>query len=259
MAESSTILYSSENGVASITLNRPDVLNSFNREMAASLQSALDKVAHNSEIRAVLITGAGRAFSAGQDLADVKPGDDLGEIVRSCYNPIIKQLRTIEKPIVCAVNGVAAGAGASLALACDIVIASSNASFVQSFSKIGLIPDSGSTFFLPRLVGHARATALTMLAEKIPAEQAAQIGMIYKACPADSLSSEASTLVHQLATQPTKGFGLTKRLLNASWNNDLATQLELEEKLQHEAGNSADYREGVDAFLEKRPPVFQGK
>lgn len=259
MSNSNTVTLEINSGVAAITLNRPDVLNSFNREMAAALHRILEAVGTNSEVRAITITGAGRAFCAGQDLADVPPGADLGEIVRSCYNPIIRRLREIEKPIVCAVNGVAAGAGASIALACDIVIASTNASFVQAFCKIGLVPDSGSTFLLPRLIGHARASALTMLGDKIPAEQAAQMGMIYKVCPGESLLEEVSTLAKHLATQPTRGLGLTKQLLNATWDNDLEKQLLLEEKLQHIAGNTADYREGVDAFMAKRAPVFRGQ
>jgi 2-(1,2-epoxy-1,2-dihydrophenyl)acetyl-CoA isomerase len=259
MSDKKSILCEFNNGVAFVTLNRPDVLNSFNREMAVELQRVLVNIEKDLNIRAVLLTGSGRAFCSGQDLADVKPGADLGEIVNTHYNPIIRTIRRTEKPFICAVNGVAAGAGASIALACDIVLASSAASFIQSFSKIGLVPDSGATFILPRLVGHARAAAMTMLAEKIPAEQALQFGMIYKVLPAESLVAEATILATHLATQPTKGLGLTKRLLNASWANDLSTQLDKEEELQREAGFTADYREGVDAFMEKRAPVFKGK
>lgn len=250
-------------GVYRITLNRPDVLNSFNRPMARELQAALADCAADESLRAVLLTGAGRAFCAGQDLAEAAPQDapwaEIHQIVRESYNPIIRALRKIEKPVVCAVNGVAAGAGANIALACDIVLASEKASFLQAFCHIGLIPDSGGTYFLPRLVGLARATALTMLGEKISAREAQEMGLIYKVFPAESLLEEAQKLAAHLATQPTRGLGLTKRLLNQSLVNDLETQLEMEEELQGEAGKTHDYQEGVKAFLEKRKPVFKGK
>lgn len=252
-----------KSGVAVLTLNRPEVLNSFNRIMAEQLLSALTECDEDASIRAVLLTGAGRGFCAGQDLADVpaaQPGQppSLGKIVHDCYNPIILGLRKLEKPVVCAVNGVAAGAGANIAFACDIVLASSQAAFIQSFCKVGLIPDSGGTFFLPRLVGLPRATALMMLGEKVSAEQAASIGLIFKVVQADKLMEEAHALASQLAAQPTRGLGLMKRAINASLSNSLEAQLDMEESLQEEAGKSADYAEGVRAFLEKRAPRFRG-
>lgn len=257
------ILVDIESSVMKITLNRPDVLNSFTLAMSRELLAALETARAEKAVRAVLITGAGRAFCAGQDLTDVPPAVngklDLGSTVRETYNPIISLIRTLEKPVVCAVNGVAAGAGANLAIACDIVIASESASFIQSFSKIGLVPDSGGTFFLPRAVGLPMATALMMLAEKLPAKRAAEIGMIYKAVPAESLEAEAMQVVKQLAAMPTKGLGLTKRALNASMGNTLEAQLVTEEELQGEAGHTADFMEGVAAFNEKRNPVFRGE
>ena len=258
------IKYEIENSVAKIVLNRPDVLNSFNKAMALELQEILDQCAKDNDVRAIYITGEGRAFCAGQDLAEVIPSEDaepidLGDIVKKHYNPIIKKLRYIEKPVICAVNGVAAGAGANLALACDIVFAGESASFIQSFSKIGLIPDSGGTFFLPRIVGLPRATAMMMLGDKIKASQALEFGMIYKVCEDDKLQEEALSIAIQLATQPTRGFGLTKRGLNKSLFNDLESQLDFEEDLQRQAGKTYDYNEGVKAFIEKRKPEFKGE
>jgi 2-(1,2-epoxy-1,2-dihydrophenyl)acetyl-CoA isomerase len=257
------ITRTSELGVATVTLNRPDVLNSCNRAMVAELRDAFDRAASDEAVRAVLLTGAGRAFCAGQDLAEVVPSDgsplpDIGDIVQG-YNALVLGIRGIEKPVVCAVNGVAAGAGANIALACDIVLAADSASFVQAFSKIGLVPDNGGTFFLPRLVGVARATSMMMLAEKVPATQALEYGMIYKVLPAAELLDVATALARQLATQPTRGLGLTKRAINASLANDLETQLRLEAELQREAGRSADYLEGVRAFQQKRAPAFVGR
>ena len=257
------IKYSIEQKVALIKFNRPEVLNSFNKQMAKEFQSALRDARDNKEVRSILITGEGKAFSAGQDLAEAVPKDkplaDVGEIVRESYNPIILLIREIEKPIVCAVNGTAAGAGANIALACDIVVASEKASFIQSFAKIGLIPDSSGTFFLPRIVGLQRASAMMMLAEKISAEEALKYGMIYKIYSEEKLLEEAQKLARHLSSQPTKGFGLTKRALNKSFFNDLNSQLNLEEELQIEASRSYDYQEGVKAFLEKRNPDFQGE
>ena len=256
------ILFEVDQGVARITLNRPDVLNSIHTAMSGEIQEALAHAAREPEIRAVLLTGKGRGFCAGQDLDEVRPGgtvNDFAAHARNAYTPIVRGLRALEKPVVCAVNGVAAGAGANLALACDLVLAAEEASFVQVFAKIGLVPDTGGSFFLPRLVGMARATALAMLAEKITAAQAVDIGLIYRACPAASLDEEASKLALHLATQPTVGLSLTKRLLNAAWVNDLETQLELEAECQGAAGRSADYAEGVAAFLAKRKPVFTGR
>jgi 2-(1,2-epoxy-1,2-dihydrophenyl)acetyl-CoA isomerase len=258
------ITYEADQGVATITLNRPDVLNSFNMPMAAELQDALRVAAEDDAIRAVLLTGAGRAFCAGQDLAEAAPGDGspappIAEIVRRTYNPTVRAIRALEKPVVCAVNGVAAGAGANLALACDVVLAADTASFVQAFSKIGLIPDTGGTFFLPRLVGLARATALAFFGDKLPAADAQAMGMIYRVVEAARLLDEARVIAQRLATQPTRGFGLTKRAFNQSLANDLDAQLEVEAELQAEAASTADFAEGVRAFLEKRKPSFAGR
>jgi 2-(1,2-epoxy-1,2-dihydrophenyl)acetyl-CoA isomerase len=258
------ILFEIEQGVARLTLNRPDVLNSFNRAMARELCDALAAIATDDSVRAALLTGAGRGFCAGQDLAEASPRPDgslpdLGDFVRDGYNPIIRAIRTLEKPVVCAVNGVAAGAGANLAFACDIVFASRDASFIQSFAKIGVIPDSGGTFILPRIVGLQRATALTMLAEKINAEQALAWGLIYRVVEPPGLAEAALATATYLATQPTRGLGLIKRAFNRSLGVDLDAQLDYEEELQREAGHTADYAEGVRAFLEKRKPKFEGR
>ena len=258
------ILEERRQGVALLTLNRPDILNSFNRGMGEQLLAALTRSGEDAAVRAVLLTGAGRGFCAGQDLADVPEAlsgaaPDHGVVVREVYNPIIKAIRYLEKPVVCAVNGVAAGAGANLALACDIVIAAEDASFIQSFAKVGLVPDSGGTFFLPRLVGVARATALMMLGDKVKAEQAKSWGMIWDVCPHAVLLDSAFSIAANLAAQPTRGFGLIKRGLNASLGSGLDAQLELEEELQRQAGRTEDHREGITAFLEKRKAVFVGR
>lgn len=251
-----------ENNILSIKLDRPKKLNSFIEPMAKQLQEALNDAKENEEIRCVLLTGKGKAFCAGQDLPEVvDKGEDynLGETVRGSYNPIIKAIRHLEKPVICAVNGTAAGAGANIAFACDIVLASKEAVFVQSFSKIGLIPDSGGTFFLPRLVGLQRANAMYLLDEKITPEKAEEIGLIYKAVDGDSLLEEANQICLKLASMPTKGFGLYKRAINQSLSNNLNEHLDLEADLQTEAGKTHDYNEGVQAFLEKRKPEFKGK
>jgi 2-(1,2-epoxy-1,2-dihydrophenyl)acetyl-CoA isomerase len=257
------ILVDIEAGVMKITLNRPEVLNSFTLQMAQELHQALDVARAEKAIRAVLLTGAGRGFCAGQDLAAVPlEGEgklDLGIIVRQTYNPVIAAIRKLDMPVICAVNGVAAGAGANLAIACDIVIASDNASFIQSFSKIGLVPDTAGTFFLPRAIGLPMATALMMTGEKITAARAAELGMIYRVVPQDQLESESMKLAQTLSQMPTKGLALTKRALNASFTNDLDAQLTLEEQLQRDAGRTRDFEEGVAAFKEKRPPVFTGE
>jgi len=255
------ILFEIKDKVAILTLNRPKVYNSFNRQMALELQKRLDECAENQSIRAIFLTASGKAFCAGQDLQEVTGPDalPLTTILKEHYNPIIRRIRQIEKPVICGVNGVAAGAGANLALACDITVAAESASFIQAFSKIGLIPDSSGTFFLPRLIGMQRATASMMLGEKVSSKDAAAMGMIYKAIPDDQFPQEALELALKLATMPTKGLGLTKRALNQSLANDLATQLEVEDELQSLAGQTYDYEEGVQAFLEKRKPVFQGR
>lgn len=251
------ILTSQSDGVLTITLNRPDVLNSFNEPMASALASALRTAADDASVRAVLLTGTGRAFCAGQDLSAVT--DDLGDMVARQYNPIIRGIRKLEKPVVCAVNGVAAGAGANIAFACDITIAAEGVSFIQSFSKIGLIPDSGGTYLLPRLIGVQRAAALTMLGDKLDAHRAKEWGLIYDVVPADALLAAAMELARRLAEMPTRGLGLTKRGFNEGFANSLETQLALEEELQREAGRTADYAEGVQAFMQKRAPNFTGQ
>jgi 2-(1,2-epoxy-1,2-dihydrophenyl)acetyl-CoA isomerase len=257
------ILRDTRAGVMTITLNRPDVLNSCNRAMVGELCDAFAKAASRDEVRAVLLTGAGRAFCAGQDLAEAmppepEPSPEIADLVEG-YNALIRAMRGLEKPVVGAVNGVAAGAGANIALACDIVVAAETAAFIQAFVKIGLVPDNGGTFFLPRLVGMARATSLAMLSDRVPAAQAVAWGMIHQAVPAEALLDTARALAEQLATQPTRGLGLIKRALNASFENDLSAQLDLERDLQREAGRTADYVEGVRAFQAKRPPVFLGR
>lgn len=251
-----------ENSTLKITLDRPDKLNSFIEPMAEQLLDTLVKADRDEDVRCVMLTGAGKAFCAGQDLPEVvEKGDDyeLGDTVRNSYNPVIKEIRHLEKPVVCAVNGTAAGAGANLAFACDIVLASREAVFVQSFSKIGLIPDSGGTFFLPRLVGLQRANAMYMLDEKISAEKAVEIGLIYKAVEADELIKKSEEICERLASMPTRGFGLYKRAINQSFMNNLDEHLEVEAELQTEAGETEDYKEGVQAFLEKRKAEFKGK
>lgn len=256
-----SILQELRGQVAVLTLNRPNVFNSFNRGMALLLQKALKDCAKNPEVRAIYLTGNGKAFCAGQDLQEVtaEKGPSLTQIIEEHYNPIIELLRSIEKPVVCGVNGVAAGAGANIALACDITVAAESASFIQAFSKIGLIPDSGGTYFLPRIIGRQKASALMMLGEKVPAEEAERIGMIYKVLQDESFQDEAFAIAEKLSSMPTKGLGLTKRALNHSLGNDLTTQLAVEDQLQTEAGNTHDYQEGVQAFLEKRKPNFKGE
>ena len=250
-----------ENGVLTLTLNRPKVFNSFNREMALELQSELDKANDREDVRAIIITGEGKAFCAGQDLGEAidENGPELKEIVDKHYNPMISKIRTIEKPIIAAVNGIAAGAGANIALACDIVIANESASFIQAFSKIGLIPDSAGTFFLPRLIGMQKAAALMMTGDKISAEEAEKMGMIYKAVSNEDFESETNKIAGNLAKMPTKAMGLTKRALNKSYSNTLEEQLAFESDLQVIAGKTHDFKEGIDAFLEKRKPEFKGK
>jgi len=250
-----------ENGVLTLTLNRPEVFNSFNRTMALAMQEALKAGQVDDAVRVILITGEGKAFCAGQDLAEATDpnGPALETIVRDHYNPIIELIRTIEKPVVAAVNGVAAGAGANIALACDITFSKKSAAFIQAFSKIGLIPDSGGTFFLPRIIGMQKATALMMTGDKVSAADAEAMNMIYKAVDDADFEQTVQDFVRQLATMPTKGLGLTKRALNASFTNDLTAQLKVEEVLQTEAGATYDFNEGVQAFMQKRKPEFKGK
>ena len=251
-----------DGGVVTLTMNRPDVLNSCNRAMVAELTDAVAETADDAGVRCLVLTGAGRAFCAGQDLAEAVPAEgevpDIGDIVQG-YNQLIRVMRALEKPVVAAVNGVAAGAGANIALACDFVVAADNASFIQAFAKIGLVPDNGGTFFLPRLVGMARATQLAMLAEKLTAQQAHEWGLIYKVVPGAQLAATVGAFARMLAQQPTRGLGLTKRALNAAWENTLDQQLALEAELQGEAGRTHDYLEGVRAFQAKRAPRFQGR
>lgn len=259
---SNSILLKIENQIAFITLNRPEVFNSFNREMALSLQSILDDCKTNDEVRAIVITGGGKAFCAGQDLKEVtspelNPG--FKKILEEHYNPIILRIRNIEKPIIAAVNGVAAGAGANIALACDIVVANQKAHFIQAFSLIGLIPDSAGTFFLPRLIGFQKATALAMLGNKISAEEAERLGMIYKFVPSEEFEETTQRIALKLANMPTKALGLIKKTFNQSLTNSLEEQLALESKHQIEAAGTEDYAEGVAAFIEKRTPNFKGK
>ena len=257
----STILFEIKDNVGIIQFNRPTVYNSFNREMALECQARLDECENNDEVRAIYIIGNGKAFCAGQDLREVTDpnGPELTSIVKDHYNPIIERIRNIEKPIVAAVNGAAAGAGANIALACDICVAMEAASFIQAFSKIGLIPDSGGTFFLPRLIGFQKATALMMLGDKVGAAEAESLGMIYKCLSADSFEADSYKIAAKLANMATKGLGLTKRALNLSMISDLTTQLKTEEELQTMAGKTHDYNEGVAAFLEKRKPEFKGE
>lgn len=257
----SSILFEIRDGVGCITLNRPDKLNSFNREMALLMQDALDDCATNKEVRAVYITGAGKGFSAGQDLAEVVDpnGPGMGRILSEHYNPIVMRIRALPKPVVAAVNGVAAGAGANIALCCDIVLAASSASFIQAFSKIGLIPDSGGTFFLPRLIGFQKATAIMMLGDKISAEEAERMGMVYKIINSEEFAETSFNLAKTLAAMPTYGLAATKQALNGLFGHNLEQQLKFEDELQQQCAATYDYKEGVAAFLEKRTPLFKGE
>jgi 2-(1,2-epoxy-1,2-dihydrophenyl)acetyl-CoA isomerase len=257
------ILYTVEHGVARLTLNRPDKLNSFNVAMHKEVRDALER-APREGARVLVLTGAGRGFCAGQDLGDraVSPGGqsvDLGESIEKYYKPLVLALRNLPMPVIAAVNGVAAGAGANIALACDIVIATKAANFIQSFSKLGLVPDSGGTWFLPRLVGNARALGLALLGDKLSAEQAAQWGLIWKAVDDAEFTATVNALAVQLAQAPTRGLARTKQAIYTAWERSLEAQLEQERALQSELGRTHDYKEGVAAFIEKRTPAFKGE
>jgi 2-(1,2-epoxy-1,2-dihydrophenyl)acetyl-CoA isomerase len=264
MMENSDVLFQASSGIARLTLNRPEVLNSINRPLSGLLWDLLDQCAEDPNVGVILLTGAGRAFCAGQDLDEALPRDgtpapDIGDLVENHYNPLIIKIRSIEKPIICAVNGIAAGAGANIALVCDFVLAAQEAYFMQAFVRIGLIPDCGGTFTLPRLTGLANATALMMLGDKISAEEAMRHGLIYAVHPAEQLMPESEKLARRLADGPSKTLGLIKRAINSSMFYGFEAQLDIERELQSIAAGSEDFREGVTAFLEKRKPSFTGK
>ena len=263
MKTSETVLSDLQKGVLRLTLNRPDKLNSFNEEMHLALRAYMEHAHENADIRAILLTGAGRGFCAGQDLGDRDPRKggakpDLGQTIEKFYNPTLRLIRSLEKPVLCAVNGVAAGAGANIALACDIVLAAKSAKFIQAFSKIGLIPDAGGSWSLARILGEPRAKALAMLASPLPAEKAADWGLIWQAVDDETLMDEANAMAEQLAAGPTVGLGLTKRLIQSASSQSLETHLDMERDCQRMAGKTDDYAEGVAAFLEKRPAKFRG-
>jgi 2-(1,2-epoxy-1,2-dihydrophenyl)acetyl-CoA isomerase len=259
-----SIQFTIANGIAVLTLNRPDRLNSFTKAMHGEVRDALDKLQADKTVRVLVLTGAGRGFCAGQDLNDRAvepgaPGVDLGESVEKYYAPLVTTVRTLPMPVICAVNGVAAGAGANLALACDIVLAAKSASFIEAFCKLGLIPDTGGTWVLPRLIGPARAMGLALLGDKLPAEKAEQWGLIWRCVPDEALMDEAMAMAEHFAKAPTKGLAFTKKAMLASWTNTLEQQLQLEAGMMRELGYSHDYREGVAAFIEKRQPHFKGE
>ncbi|MCU0380824.1 MAG: enoyl-CoA hydratase-related protein [Chitinophagaceae bacterium] len=257
----STVLLEIREAVAVIRLNRPDKLNAFNREMSLLLQSKLDEVASLKEVRCVVLTGAGKGFSAGQDLAEVTDpqGPSMSQILSEHYNPIIRKIRNMPKPVVAAVNGVAAGAGANIALCCDVVVASASASFIQAFTRIGLIPDSGGTWFLPRLIGWQKALSLAMLGDKVGAIEAERLGMVYDVYHEDEFEQKVTEMANRLSGMPTRALALVKHAFNQSMSSGYEAQLELEDRFQQEAALTYDYREGVEAFMQKRSPVFRGE
>lgn len=257
----SSVLYEQQETLAVIRINRPEKFNAFNRETALAFQAFLDQAEADEKVRCIVITGNGKAFSAGQDLGEVT-GDmpfDFNRILSEHYNPIITRIRRLQKPVLAAVNGVAAGAGANIALCCDIVVAAENASFIQAFSKIGLIPDSAGTYFLPRLIGFQKASAISMLGDKVMADEAERMGMIYKVLPIEGFEDAAMQIAKTLAEMPTRGLALTKEALNHTFDNSLDEQLQLEDQLQKQAAATHDYQEGIDAFVNKRKPNFIGK
>jgi 2-(1,2-epoxy-1,2-dihydrophenyl)acetyl-CoA isomerase len=256
----SSILFEIKQAVAYITLNRPEKFNSFNREMALLMQAKLDEAASLHEVRCVYISGAGKAFCAGQDISELVGENkiEISQILSEHYNPIVKRIRNVPKPVIAAINGVAAGAGANIALCCDVVVAASSASFIQAFSKIGLIPDSGGTFTLPRLIGWQKASALMMTGDKVTATEAERLGMIYKVFEDTRFEEESKKIAATLSQMPTKGLAYTKHVLNKSFSSNWEEQLMLEDKYQQNAANTEDYKEGINAFLEKRTPLFKG-
>lgn len=254
-----TILYEVKNHVAWLTLNRPDKLNAFNEQMNKEMTIALKKAGKDQDVRSIIITGSGRAFCSGQDLQSIEENTDYGKLLRNNYNPMIQQMAVIEKPIIAAVNGTAAGAGMSLALACDFRLASEKASFIEAFIHVGLVPDSGNFYYLPRIVGHAKALELAILGEKVPADTAKEIGLVTRVIPIESWDQDITAFANQLADMPTKTIGLIKRYLHQSWDADLQEVLEKEAYAQKIAGQSIDHKEGITAFLEKRKPRFQGR
>ena len=261
MSDSPPVLYQVDGAVATITLNRPDVLNALNTPLMLALREALTQAQTDEAVRAVIVTGAGRGFSAGADLASSSPGggSDPGSTLRDRYHPVITLMRSMPKPIISAVNGVAAGAGMSIAMAGDIILAGRSASFLQAFSKIGLVPDAGSTWFLPRYVGDVRARAMAILADRISAEDAKSFGLVWQVCEDDALQTQAREMAAKLASMPTRAYAMIKEALNDSHQRDLPAQLELEAELQMKAAKTEDFREGVAAFLQKRPPQFKGR
>lgn len=254
-----TVLYDVRNQVAYITLNRPDKLNAFTEQLNKEIQAAIKNASRDKGVRALVLTGAGRAFCSGEDLSGVSEDMDHGEVLRRRYNPMLLELERCEKPVIAAVNGVAAGAGMSLALACDFRIASEKASFVEAFIHVGLVPDAGNLYYLPRLIGHAKAMELAVFGEKLPADKAKELGLVTEVLPLEEWNEGVSAFAERLATMPTKAIGLIKRNLKASWHSDLEGFLERDAQSQRIAGLSNDHKEGVQAFLEKRKPVFKGQ